>query len=73
MGDSPYLPANQFARRVIRTERSALVQIRCLRCGFTTVGVKERIETVEKEHTTECNGSPGHGTSQNRPHKTAAA
>jgi hypothetical protein len=37
------LSANQFMRRVVRTERSALIQIRCVQCGFTTVGVKERI------------------------------
>ena len=55
----PILPANQFTRRVIRTERAALIQIRCGRCGFTTVGAKERIEAVEKEHPRECNGSAG--------------
>ncbi len=56
------LPATQFTRCVIRTERSALVQIRCLRCGFTTVGVKEHIETVEKEHPRECTGSAAKST-----------
>ena len=50
-------PANQFTRRVIRTERAALIQIRCARCGFATVGAKESIETLEKEHTTACSGS----------------
>jgi hypothetical protein len=39
--------ANQFTRRVIRTERSALIQITCVQCGFTAVGVKERIQIIE--------------------------
>ncbi len=49
--------ANLFTRRVIRTERSALTQITCVRCGFTTVGVKERIQIIEDEHPSGCKGS----------------
>jgi hypothetical protein len=44
-------------RRVVRTERSALIQTRCVQCGFTTIGVKERIDTFEKEHPGRCKGS----------------
>jgi hypothetical protein len=58
--------ANQFTRRVIRTERSALI-LTCRECGFTTVGVKERIQMIEKEHPSRCEGSsPRREASQNR-------
>jgi hypothetical protein len=50
-------PANQFTRRVIRTERSALIQTTCVHCGYSAVGVKERIQIVEKEHPSRCEGS----------------
>ncbi len=49
--------ANQFTRRVIRTERSALIQITCVECGFTTVGLNERIQIIEREHPSRCKGS----------------
>jgi hypothetical protein len=61
-------PANQFRRRVIRTERSTLIQTSCSQCGFTTVGVKERIQIIEKEHPSRCGGSASRReTSQNPP------
>jgi hypothetical protein len=49
----------QFTRRVLHTERLVLIQTKCVRCGFTTIGVKERIERIEKEHPRECKGSAG--------------
>ena len=66
------LSANQFMRRVVRTERSALIQIRCVQCGFTTVGVKERIDTFEKEHPGDCKGSARQNLSRDMERRAAA-
>ncbi len=59
--------ANQFTRRVIRTERSALIQITCVQCGFSTVGMKERIQIIEKAHPSSCEGNSPHRQLQKNP------
>jgi hypothetical protein len=65
--------ANQFTRRVIRTERSALIQITCVQCGFTTVGLKERIQIIEKEHPSRCRGSSQRRELRKNPEKSKQA
>ncbi len=59
--------ANQFTRRVIRTERAALIQITCVQCGFTTVGIKERIQLIENEHPSRCKVSSPRGELPKNP------
>jgi hypothetical protein len=65
------LISNQFKKRLIRTERSALIQITCVECGFTTVGVRERIQRIENEHPNRCKSSSPcllARTREERPH-----
>jgi hypothetical protein len=63
--------SNQFKKRLIRTERSVLIQITCVECGFTTVGVREQIQQIENEHPNRCQGSSPYPAREHKRRATA--